>query len=460
MANIPIVEAPPLIQLLRWTFQPLAFLDSCAQRYGDSFIMQLGSSSPQVIVASHPDFIADLFNASNAPLFDSGRTQPLLKWAMGENSALVLDGSTHRRHRQLLMPPFHGERMRDHGQLMCQIAQNVMADWRVGKPVTILPYMNDITLQVILEAVFGLHEGVRYLRLRKLLKQYLDMAASPVLYLIGMIPLLQKDLGEWSPVGRYFKLQREIDELLFAEIADRRQEADSDSGGVLTMLIAARDEDGQPMSDQELRDELLTLLLAGHDSSGATLSWAIYLIHAHPLVKARLQAEIDQLPPDADPMAIARLPYLSAVCSESLRLHPSGPAILTRVTNYPARVYHYDFPENTLILPCVYLTHHRADIYPNPRQFQPDRFLDRQYSPSEYYPFGGNNRRCIASAFALFEMKLVITTLMQRYDLELTEKHPVKAIRRHINLAPKGGVRMKVKNLKSLPTPALLQKVR
>jgi cytochrome P450 family 110 len=235
--------------------------------------------------------------------------------------------------------------------------------------------------------------------------------------------------------------RKRVDDLLYAEIADRRAHFDADRTDILTLLVSARDEDGQPLSDQDLRDELMTMLLAGHDSSAAILSWTLYQIHAHPEVKAKLLNELATLGKDPEPTALTKLPYLTAICNESMRLRPAGPTVAVRVTNRPVTVQGYDLPAETVLLPSQYLTHHRADIYPEPRLFKPERFLDRQYSPYEYYPFGGGDRRCIGAAFALYEMKIAIATLMMRYQLELAES-PVKVTRRGVNIAPAGGVKV------------------
>ena len=210
-------------------------------------------------------------------------------------------------------------------------------------------------------------------------------------------------------------------------------------------MISARDEQGEGMSDVELRDELITLLLAGHETTATALSWALYWIHYQPQVRDKLLQELDRLGKNPDPIDISRLPYLTAVCQETLRIYP--PLFLTwpRILKAPLQLGGYQFETDTTLLPCIYLTHRREDLYPEPKQFRPERFLERQYSPSEFLPFGGGNRRCIGSALAMFEMKLVVAELLSNYQLALVDDRPVKPERRGFFLAPASGFKMVMK---------------
>ncbi|QYO62380.1 cytochrome P450 [Leptolyngbya sp. 7M] len=443
----PVVNSPYFWQLLQWTFWPVEFLDRCAARYGDCFAVRISKNQPFWVFISDPQMVAEVFAAA-AGQMDTGRASRQVRYSMGEYSTLVLDGKPHQRHRKLLMPPFHGERMKAYGHEICDITTQMTCHWTPGTALTMLPVMNDITLQVILKTVFGLYSGERYEQIKLYLRQFLAVFGHPLFYPLSFFPGLLKDRGPWRPVENFMRMRRPIDDLLFAEIRERRQNFDPNQPDILTLLMAARDEDGQPLSDQELRDELMTMLPAGHDSSASTLAWAFYYIHSHPAVKTKLLAELDTLGDQPEPMAIARLPYLSAVCSESMRLRSAGPTIQCRITNGPMQIGPYEFPVNTMLIPSNYLTHHREDLYPEPQQFRPERFLERQYTPYEYYPFGGGNRYCIGAAFAQFEMKLVLATILKRYQLALRDKRPIKAIRRGVNISPQGGVKMTVRALR------------
>jgi cytochrome P450 len=236
--------------------------------------------------------------------------------------------------------------------------------------------------------------------------------------------------------------QKQIDELIYAELQERRSHPDSSRSDILTLLMSARDEQGQPMTDQELRDELLTLLIAGHETTASALTWALYWIHSLPEVHEKLLAEINSSSGASDPTVLAKLPYLNAVCQETLRIYPVAMLTLPRIVKSPINIMGYEFEPETTIMGCIYLTHQREDIYPEPKSFKPERFLEKQFSPYQYLPFGGSNRRCIGMAFALFEMKLALATIVSRYQLALTDKHLPKPVRRGVTLSPSSSFKM------------------
>ncbi|MBW4650691.1 MAG: cytochrome P450 [Kastovskya adunca ATA6-11-RM4] len=433
-------QQPPLLQLLEWIANPFGYMERSAQRYGDPFTAELRQSNPLVFF-SHPQAIQAIFTAA-PDTFDAGRANGLIRPLVGDNSLLLLDGDRHAFQRHLMMPPFHGERMRSYGEIICQIAEQVASKWIPGQPFRARDAMQEITLQVILHAVFGLADGDRYQQLKPLLASLLNLTGSRLGSSLLFLDVLQKDWGSWSPWGRFKKRHQEMTTLLSAEIAERRAQVDPTATDILTLLIAARDEQGQGMSDEELRDELITLLAAGHETTATTLAWAFYWIHKLPAVQEKLLQELASLGDNPSPMEISRLPYLNAVCSETLRIYPVTPIVSPRILKVPIEIMGYLFEPETMLAPCIYLTHQREDIYPEPQQFKPERFLERQFSPYEYLPFGGGNRRCIGFALALFEMKLVLATVLSRYQLALVDKRPVQPVRRGVTIAPQGGVQM------------------
>jgi unspecific monooxygenase len=433
-------QQQPWLQLIQWIADPLSYLDTCEQRYGEAFTLRLATFDP-IVFLSHPQAIQEIFTA-DAKQFDSGRTNGIVRPLVGENSLLLLDGTLHQRQRRLVMPPFHGERMHSYSQIICESAQQVASQWTIGKPFEVRAAMQDITLEVILQAVFGLREGMRYQQLKLLLGAMLNMTDSPLRSSLLFFKFLQQDLGAWSPWGRMMRRKQQIYELLQAEINERRAQSELTGNDVLSLMMSARDENNQPMTDAELQDELMTLLVAGHETTATALAWAFYWVHKLPLVREQLLGELDRLGNSPDPMAIARLPYLSAVCSETLRIYPIIPITFIRVTNSPVQIMGHHFDADTQLAPCIYLTHHREDLYPEPNQFKPERFIERQFSPYEYLPFGGGNRRCIGFALAQLEMKLVLATVLSRYQLALVDSKPVKPIRRGLTIAPAGGVQM------------------
>lgn len=430
-------QTPPFLQLIQWIARPLDYMDTCAQRYGDSFTVRLGSDFTAVFL-SNPQAIQQIFTADPS-LFDTSRNNGLLQPVLGSQSLIMVDGDRHQRQRHLLMPPFHGDRMRAYGQLICDITRQVMSQWRIGQPFSVRSSMQEISLRVILKAVFGLREGSRYEQLRQLLSSLLESISSPLSSSVLFYDLLQRDLGSWSPWGRFLRQRQQIDDLIYAEIQERRTQADLDRADILTLLMAARDEAGQPMTDVELRDELMTLLIAGHETTASALTWAFYWIHHLPEVHDRLLQELDALGETSDPSEIFRLPYLTAVCQETLRIYPIGMLAFPRTAKVPIDLIGDRFAPGTVLVPCIYLTHQRQDLYPEPKRFKPERFLERQFSAYEYLPFGGSNRRCIGLAFAQFEMKLVLATVLSHFQLAIPNNHQVRPVRRGLTSAPSGG---------------------
>ncbi len=438
-------KTPPWLQLIQWILDPLGYMEACAQRYGDVFTARLGRVFPSSVFVSNPQAIQDIFTA-DPKLFDSGRDNRILQPLLGENSLLLLDSDRHKRERKLLMPPFHGERMRVYGELICILTQQVSRKWIADQPFSVGESMQEISLGVILQVVFGIHEGSRYQQLRQLLVSFLNMTDSPLGSSLLFFKFLQKDLGAWSPWGRFLRIRQQIDELLYAEIQEMRSQNDPERTDILSLMISACDEQGEGMKDVELRDELMTLLLAGHETTSTALSWAFYWIHYQPQVRDKLLQELDRLADNPDPTAIFRLPYLTAVCQETLRIYPVAFIAFSRILKAPLQVMDYQFETDTNLCPCIYLVHQREELYPEPKQFKPERFLERQYSPYEYLPFGGGSRRCLGEALAMFEMKLVLATILSNYQLALADKRPIRPQRRSVTLSPTGGVKMVMKS--------------
>jgi cytochrome P450 len=427
--------------MIKLVARPLDYLEDYAQRYGDPFRVG-GKTSPGLVYFSNPKAIQEIFTA-DPELFDSGRGNGVLRFLLGDYSLILLDGDRHQRQRRLLTPPFHGDRMRAYSQLICDITNQVTAPWRIGEPFLIRSFMQEITLRVILQAVFGLHEGQRYQQLMQLLSSLLDSIGSPLSSSLLFFRSLQQDWGPLSPWGRFLRQKQKIDQLIHKEIRERREKGNLSGSDILTLLMSARDEAGQPMTDEELRDELMTLLVAGHETTASALTWALYWIHHLPEVQDKLLHELNTLG-DAHPSEIAKLPYLTAVCQETLRIYPIAINGFFRILKAPFKVMGYEFKPGTGFIPSIYLTHHREDIYPEPKRFKPERFLERQFSQYEYLPFGGGNRRCIGMAFAQLEMKLVLATVLSRFELALVDRRPVKPVRRGLTVAPPGGMRMVV----------------
>lgn len=436
-------RTPSLLQTLHLIAQPTKFLENCANRYGDTFTVRvLGLNSPPVVFFSNPQAIRDIF-AMPSEQFDFKKATHVFKPLMGEQSLILQEGRSHQRQRQLLLPPFHGDRMLAYGKLICQIAFEVTKQWTPGASISIAQFMPDITLQIILRVVFGINPGARYQQLKQLLSSLLEDVTTPWYSSLFFFPPLQQDFGAWSPWGHFLRRLGQIDALIYAEISQRRLENDTSRTDILTMLMAARDDNGQQMTDVELRDQLVSLLLLGYETTAAVLAWAFYLIHSSPQVYNKLMQELDTLGEATDPEAIARLPYLTAVCQETLRIYPIALICTPRMVKESVQLAGYKFEAPTVLVPCIYLAHRRPEVYPEPERFEPERFLKQKFSPYEYLPFGGGSRGCIGMAFSMYEMKLVLATILKRFGLALADKRPVRPVRRGITIVPSsGGVQM------------------
>ncbi len=429
-------RAPAIVQVARWTRQPIALMEECQARYGDAFTLRF-PGFPPLVLFSAPPAIKEIFTADPEDL-RAGEANVVIEPLVGRHSLLLLDGARHQRERRLLMPPFHGERMRVYGDVMRDITARVVGRWPVGARFPLHPEMQRITLDVILRAVLGLEEGDRFALLRERLVRMIAFgAANPRLG----IPFLQVDLGRLSAWGRFMRLMREIDVLLFAEFARRRAAPPDGRDDILTLLLAARDEHGEPMTDAELRDEMLTLLLAGHETSATTLAWVTHRLVQHPDALARVRAERERVVGGGPvaPEHAAQLEYLDATIKETLRLNPIIPAV-GRALARPLRLGGLELPAGAVAAPCIYLTHRRPDVWEEPERFDPERFLVRKPGPYEFFPFGGGTRHCLGAAFALYEMKIVLAEMLGRVELRAAPGYTVRVARRGLTFAPSEGL--------------------
>jgi unspecific monooxygenase len=438
-------KTPAWIQNLQWITDPVAYMESAAKKYGDLFTTPLGARSKNYVFISNPQAIKQILSSDTKQFSAPGELNKILASLLGYTPIFMLDGDRHRQRRKLLMPPFHGERIQAYGELIARLTKQVIRQQAPGKSFSARNAMQEISLQVILQAVFGLYDGERYQQIKQKLCSLLDLFRSPLAFSFMFFPSLQKDLGPWSPWGYLQRLQRQIDELIYSEIRDRRQANNLDRADILSLLMAARDEEGKSLTDLELRDELMTLLFAGHETTASAMAWALYWIHYLPEVREKLLSELDTLGEIPDTMSILKLPYLTAVCNETLRIYPVGILTFARSAKEPIELMGYYLEPGVELGICIYLTHQRQDIYPEPKQFKPERFLDRQYSPYEFLPFGGGARRCIGEALAQLEMKVVLATILSNYKLELVDNRPIAPQRRGIILSPRGGVKMVLK---------------
>jgi cytochrome P450 len=443
----PLPPGPPepaLAQTLQWIARPVAFLERAQRRYGETFTMRLVGIDPFVCV-SDPEIIRDVFTGPPEQL-RAGEANAVLEPILGQSSVLLLDGPRHMSQRRLLLPPFHGQRMRAYGAIIRDATLRSMADWPRGEAFPVHPRTQSITLDVILRAVFGVDDARPLRGLDETLAELLERIANP----IWLLQPLQADLGPLSPGGRLADLLARVDALLYALLRERRTQDHTGREDILSMLLEARHEDGSPMSDTELRDELLTLLVAGHETTATSLAWTFHRLVETPDVLERVVEELDRVFPDGvvDPDRVGELTYLDAVIKETLRLNPVVPLVGRRL-QARLRFADLELPAGVIVVPSIYMTHRNARVWPDPERFDPSRFLGTKVSPYAFFPFGGGVRRCIGMAFALYEMQVVLATVLTRLRVRRAPGKPVRLVRRAITFAPSQGMPLVVEARRS-----------
>ena len=355
---------PAFIQTMKGLFAPFKSLEVNYQKYGDIYSGK-GIGFPSAVMLSNPQAIQEVFTA-DPNLFEIGKGNWTVKPLLGENSLVLLDGKEHEKTRKLLMPPFHGERMKSYGQIICDTTQKAIAKWKIDKPFIVRQYTQEISLRVIIKAVFGIDKGEKYESLIELLSSWLEIFNSPLKSAFLLLPWLQKDLGALTPWGRFLREKQLIYDILAEEINERRNNPELLGEDILSLMLSVRDEDGEPIRDEEIKDELMTMLFAGHETTASSLAWAFYWIHSLPEIKEKLMAELNAIEDFTDTNAITKLPYLSAVVAETLRIHPVVLFTFGRQLKEPFEMMGYRFEAGTMFVPCIYLTHRREDIYPSP----------------------------------------------------------------------------------------------
>ncbi len=427
----PEAGAIAALQMIRWVRAPFSLLADCQTRFGDAFTLRMPGMPTPIVIVSDPLAVKDVF-ALGQDEAHAGKANIVLKPFLGEHSLLLLDGAEHLRQRKMMLPAFHGERMHAYGRAMLDCADASIDSWPVGKRFSVHRPMQAITLQVILRTVFGVEQGARFVELADVLTRALDIAAWPGL----LFPIVQRDYGRFSPWGRFRRYAGRASEILRGEIRDGRSNGTKGRSDVLAMMVDARDESGAPLSEDEIHDELITLLIAGHETTATALAWALRWIVPDRTLTRRLQDEIASA--DGDPIRIAKLELLDATAKEALRLQPVIP-IVGRLLLEPTTIGRLELPRGVIVAPAIYLVHRRPGLYPEPDHFNPDRYLAWKPAAWEWIPFGGGLRRCIGAAFAVYEMKMVLSAIVSRTDLRLASSN-VRVVRRGITLTPSGGL--------------------
>jgi cytochrome P450 family 110 len=433
-------KRPPFAQLYSWAFRPTQFMNRARKNYGETFTIQF-PGYPTEVLYSNPKDIKEIFTGPGADLH-AGKVNAILEPLVGTQSVLLLDGKRHMEQRKLLLPPFHGERMHSYSAQM-RIAANEMIDsFPLDETFAVHSFTQRFTLDVILKTVFGISEGSRFVRLRHLLSEVLDGVASPIL----LSKTLQIDLGPLTPWGRIVRARNEIDKILFELFDECRASNDETRTDVLAMLVSAKHEDGRFMTFEELRDEMMTILVAGHETTATALAWAIFHVLKTPGVLDNIREEVATVLGSEEISAshLPKLQYLDGVIKETLRLSPVIPMV-GRVLQKPMTIGGYDLPAGVAAVPCIYLAHRREDVYPDPLAFKPERFIGKGPGPYEFFPFGGGIRRCIGAAFAMYEMKILLAQVFARTELALPKDYQGRITRRMITFTPEKGMLVKMR---------------
>jgi cytochrome P450 len=442
-ADVPVFppgpRTPRLWQSLRYAVRPYATVES-ARRFGDRYTVAALGTPGRMVVFSDPDAIRDIFSGDGDVLRAGEATGVILGPILGWHSILLLDGERHLRERRLMAPPFHGERMHVYGALMRDAASRVIDRWPVGRPFPIHREMQAITLDVILRAVFGVDQEAVFVPFRALVERFVGQANSATAPFIAL-PVFQIDLGRLSPWGRFVRNRQAVRDALLAEIARRRREGTDGRTDILSLLVGARDEHGGPMQDDELIDEMFTLLMAGHETTATSLAWVFWHLGHHPDVVATLHAELARVV-GAGPLEarhLVQLEYLDAVIKESMRLTPVVTLVARRL-HAPARIGGLDLPAGMTVGANIYLTHRRPDLWRDPERFNPERFVGARPGPHTFFPFGGGVRRCLGAAMATYEIKTVLAEVLSRVELRIAPGYRMRPTLRAITIAPSGGM--------------------
>lgn len=413
---------PRALQTLLWAARTVPFMQWLRERHGNVYtIRPYGFGN--VVVVAHPEHIREVFTGDR-DVFAAGVANAVMGPILGRHSLLTLDGERHLRQRKLMLPPFHGDAIERYRTRIEEITRAEVERWPIDEPFAIRPSMQHITFEVILRAVIGVSDARRRDRLRELLPTLLDFSVFDM-WAVWLFPkLLETPLARRVPAMR---VRPEVDRLLYEEIAAHRLEPD-DRDDILALLVSARDADGEPLSDENLRDQMITLLLAGHETTATGLAWAFERLTRHPAALERLQHELDAGEDE----------YADAVVNETLRARPVIDGVWRKLTA-PAVVAGHQLPAGTIVFPSIALVQNSGDLYLDPEEFCPERFLDGSAAPYTFIPFGGGVRRCIGAAFAVMEMKTVLATVLRRVSLAASAPRPERARNHHVTQVPDRG---------------------
>lgn len=414
------------LQALRLARDPIGYFERLQARYGDAFTIPIPLFG-RIAYFSHPDAVRDVFRGDPSVLHAGEANVGPLGPVLGQNAVNILDEEDHLRERKLLLPPFHGDRIQAYARTFAEVAAEEVGRWPLGEPFELRPHMQALTLEVLLRTVLGVNDRDRLDEYVRRVSRMMKVS-NAVVY----VPALRRDLGRWSPWGRFVRARAALDELLYEEMDRGRADPDlAERGDVLSLLLQARREDGSPMTREELRDELMSVLLAGHETTATALSWFFERVLRHPHVERRLREEL----------ARGEDAYLDATVREVLRVRTPLFDVVRRTTR-EAELGGLLIPGRSYVALASVLVHRRPELYEDPLELRPERFLDEQPGGYNWIPFGGGTRRCIGAPFALLEMRVIAGTILRHARLTVPDPEPEPAKTHHVVIVPAQGARV------------------
>ena len=435
MKQVEGLRLPTWLQKIHYVTNPVSYWESACQTYPDAFWAKGIDFGSPLMVFYTPEAAQQIIENRHGHLtttsFDSE-----LRAIFGDSSFFTLEGVRHQSVRKLLIPALHGKQIHSYGKLICDLADNLMGELPTNKPFSALDVAQEISMRVMIQLLFGSYQQDRYEQIKQLMIGMVNLFASN----IGGIPLffrfLQQDLGPASPWRNFLNQRQQMQDLIYTEIEERRAHPNPAQKDILALLMSACDEQGNLLTNEELLGQVLSLLFTGNESTAASMAWSWYRVYRDSEIHGKLLQELQSLGDSPDPISLFRLPYLSAVCNETLRMYSVTMFMIPRVVKTTTQIDGFQVNPGTLVTVGTYLLHQREDIYPTAKEFKPERFLERQFSPYEFLPFGGGMRGCIGAEVALYQMKLSLATIVSHYQLELVNNRPINPQRRNTILTP------------------------
>jgi len=436
-------KEPAFIQSIQYLLNPLSTLEKWNEKYGEIFKLRADSENPTIVISNPEDIKFVLSSPSN--LIGLYKEDSAMKLLVGKQSIMFADGQKHRRKRKILLPSFHKESIMGYGNLISNITKDTFTSLSPYKLFSVRQITKKITLEIILDLIFGANKNYRYKKLKELFNSLNELFEFFLFEFFLAFPVLQQRWWIWD---EYLQIRSKIHEILYKEIQERKGKSNVLEKDILTSLIIAIDESGQTMTSEEIHDELITIIFGGFETTSAALGWLLYWVHYLPEVKNKLIAELGSLKNDSDFMEIVKLPYLNAVVSETLRLYPIAIGPFGRKVKQSLDLRGYKLEPGNRIHISIYLAHRRPKVYSNPEEFQPERFLESAFSPYEYLPFGGGERRCLGAALATFEMKVFLMTILKmQINLALKNDELLKPVRHGIAFVPPADFEMMIDSI-------------